>query len=175
MRSLWKQRRNGQCGFSLIELMLVVAILGFVSAIAVPMYVHSLRKAQRTALMVEAKQVHKALKAFYIDNNKYPAAFAGPDMLNTSTLAPLTTEGYLSQSVANSFLSKLSGEQVMMYIAFWTDGEDREIWMFLQPEYDVNEFIYIFDTQMVFGSKWHDGVYMWEDGYYKKIDEVQDL
>jgi prepilin-type N-terminal cleavage/methylation domain-containing protein len=167
-------RRDKQGGFTLIELMMVVVILGLVSAIAIPIYARSLRRAQRTALMAEAGQVHRALKAFYIDNSKYPAAFFGPDMLNTSTLAPLTTNGYLSPGVANSFLSKLVGGKVNTYIAFWTDGQDREIWMFLQPDYDVNEWIYIFDTKMIWGSQWHDGVYLFDDGY-KKIDEITDL
>lgn len=174
MRGVPESHRDKQDGFTLIEVMLVVAIIALVASIAVPMYVRSLRKAQRTALMAEAGQVHRALKAFYLDNNKYPAAFWGPDMLNLSTLAPLTTNGYLSSGVANSLLSKLTGDQVGWYFAFWTDGEDREIWMFLQPEYDPNEFIYIFDTQMIWGSQWHDGVYMWDNGY-KKIDEIKDL
>jgi len=139
------------------------------------MYARSMRKAQRTALMAEAKQVHNALKAFYIDNNKYPAAWWGPDMLNTSTLSPLTTDGYLSQSVADSFLNKLVGQQVNSYFAFWTDGQDREIWMFLQPEYDPNEWMYVFDTQLIWGSQWHEGVYIWDDNRFKKIDELHDL
>ncbi len=174
MRDLSMSRRNKQGGYSLIEIMLVVAILALVSSIAIPIYARSLRKAKRTALMAEAGRVHAALKAFYLDNNKYPASW-GPDMLNLSTLAPLTTNGYLSPSTADSLLSKLSGDQVGWYFAFWIDGEDHEIWMFLQPKYDPDEWIYIFDTQMIWGSLWHDGVYTWEDGQYRKIDAIEDL
>jgi hypothetical protein len=47
--------------------------------------------------------------------------------------------------------------------------------MFLQPEYDPNEWIYIFDTQLIWGSQWHDGVYMWENGEYRKLDKIEDL
>ena len=96
-------------------------------------------------------------------------------MLNPSTLAPLTTDGYLSPRIADSFLSKLSGDRVGWYFAFWVDGQDREIWMFLQPKYDPNEWIYVFDTQMIWGSTWHDGVYLWDDGVYKKVDEMNSL
>ncbi len=175
MRSLLMSRRNKQGGFTLIEVMLVVAILALLSSIAVPMYARSLRKAKRTALMAEAGQVHAALKAFYLDNNKYPAAGSGPDMLNLSSLAPLTTNGYLSPTVAASFLSKLNGGQVTWYFAFWIDGQDREIWMLLQPRYDPNEWVYVFDTQILWGSQWHDGVYMWENGDYRRVDEIEDL
>jgi len=175
MRGLMMSRRNKQGGFTLIEVMLVVAILALLSSIAVPMYARALRKAKRTELMVEAGQVQAALKAFYFDNNKYPAAWWGPDMLNRSTLAPLTTNGYLSPTIANSFLSKLQGDQVAWYFAFWIDGEDREIWMYLQPRYDPNDWIYIFDTQLIWGSQWHGGVYMWEDGEYRRVDQIVDL
>jgi len=175
MRGPSSLRTRGQGGFSLIELMLVVAIIGLLSSIAVPMYMRSIRKAKRTALMAEASQVHAALKAFYIDNNKYPAAGWGPDKLNTSTLAPLTTHGYLSPRIAESFLSKLNGEKVAWYLAFWIDGQDREIWMLLQPEYDPNAWVYIFDSQLLWGAQWHDGVYMWDNGQYRKIDEIKDL
>lgn len=174
MRHLSELRRRSQKGFTLIEVMLVVAILALLSSIAVPMYARSMRRAKRTALMAEAGQVHAALKAFYLDNNKYPAAWWGPDKLNPSTLAPLTTDGYLSPRIAESFLSKLNGERINSYFAFWIDGQDREIWMFLQPKYDLNDWIYLFDTQLVWGSEWHDGVYLWDDGY-KKIDEITDL
>ncbi len=175
MRGPSMSRRNKQGGFNLIEVMLVVAILALLSSIAVPMYARSFRKAKRTALMAEAGQVYAALKAFYLDNDKYPAARSGPDMLNLSSLAPLTTNGYLSPTIAGSFLSKLSGEQVGWYITFRTDGQDREIWMFLQPKYDLNEWIYIFRTQRIWGSQWHDGVYVWEDGEYRNIDEIENL
>jgi prepilin-type N-terminal cleavage/methylation domain-containing protein len=175
MRGLSMSRRNRQGGFNLIEVMLVVAILALLSSIAVPMYARSQRKAKRMALMVEAGQVHAALKAFYLDNNKYPAAGSGPDMLNLSSLAPLTTNGYLSPTIAASFLSKLNGGQVTWYFTFWIDGEDHEIWMFLRPNYDPNQWIYIFDTRVIWGSQWHDGVYVWEDGEYRNIDEIENL
>ena len=54
MRRMSISRRDKQGGFTLIELMMVVVILGLVSAIAIPIYARSLRRAQRTALMAEA-------------------------------------------------------------------------------------------------------------------------
>jgi hypothetical protein len=154
---------------------MVVAIIGLIAAIAMPVYARMHRRAQRTALMAEATEVHQALKAYYLDHNKYPPAFVGPDMFNTSTLAPLTTQGYLSQGVAESFLSKQYGGFVNLYITFWVDGQDREVWMFIQPAYDPNEWIYLFDTQLIWGSQWHDGVFLWDGSDYKKVDEISDL
>ncbi len=47
--------------------------------------------------------------------------------------------------------------------------------MFLQPKYDLNEWIYLFDTRLIWGSQWHDGVYLFEGGEYRKVDEIEDL
>ena len=175
MRTRRASARNHEAGFTLIEILMVVAILALIAAIAMPIYARMHRKAQRTALMAEATQVHQALKAFYLDHNKYPAAFSGSDMLDHSTLAPLTTQGYLSPGVAKSFLSRQASGSVNTYISFWIDGQDREIWMLLQAAYDPNEWIYIFDTQLIWGSQWHDGVFIWDGTGYKKVDEVMDL
>lgn len=63
--------KNKISGFTLIELMIVIAILGIVSAIAIPAYTGYLA----TARMVEAKNNIAALKLaeeeFFLENNEY--------------------------------------------------------------------------------------------------------
>jgi len=58
-------------GFTLVELMIVIAILGIVSAIAIPAYTGYIE----TARMTEAKNNIAALKlaeeAFFLENNQY--------------------------------------------------------------------------------------------------------
>jgi len=62
-----------QRGFSLIELMIVVAIVGILAAIGYPSYRDSVRKANRTegkALLVDAANRQER---FYSNNNSYTA------------------------------------------------------------------------------------------------------
>ncbi len=159
----------------MIELMLVVAILALLSAIAIPVYANILKKARRTAFAAEARTFHQALMSYYVDHDKFPAASFGPDMLNTATLAPLTTEGYLTTQAAESFISRQVSGQLFLYLPLWTTSADQQLWVFLRPDYDPNEWVYVFHTEFIWGSKWHDGVYFWNNFEYKTIDQVKEL
>lgn len=59
-------------GFTLIELMIVVAILGTLSAIAVPLYGNQIDKARNTKAIADLRIIEKEIMAFRIGNNPLP-------------------------------------------------------------------------------------------------------
>ena len=66
------KRKNGQKGFTLIELMIVVAIIGILAAIAIPQFAAYRAKAQNTAALTDARNLRTNLEGFFADWQHYP-------------------------------------------------------------------------------------------------------
>jgi type IV pilus assembly protein PilA len=60
-----------QSGFTLVELMIVVAIVGILSAIAIPNYQKYQAKARQTEAKIALASIHTAEKAAAIESNSY--------------------------------------------------------------------------------------------------------
>ena len=58
-------------GFTLVELLVVVLIIGILAAIAVPQYNQSVWKSRYTQLMLTAESIARAEEIYYMDNNVY--------------------------------------------------------------------------------------------------------
>jgi len=58
-------------GFTLIEIMIVVAILGIISAIALPSYTEYVRKGKRTDAKVELMRVAQLQESYFVQNLSY--------------------------------------------------------------------------------------------------------
>jgi general secretion pathway protein G len=59
-------------GFTLIELIVVMAIIAMLLTLAVPRYFHSVENSREAVLKQNLAQVRDALDKFYGDNGKYP-------------------------------------------------------------------------------------------------------
>jgi len=64
---------NNQRGFTLIEIMVVVVILGILASIVVPRLLGEPEKARRTKAAVQIRGFEQALASFKLDNGFFPS------------------------------------------------------------------------------------------------------
>ena len=77
-------RRQGEGGFTLIELMIVMAIIGILAAIAIPRYVQMVNRAKEAVLKEDLHTMRNAIDSYTVDKEKAPQG-----------LEDLVTGGYL--------------------------------------------------------------------------------
>jgi len=68
-----KSRSLSARGFTLVEIMIVVAIIGLLSAIAVPNFVRARTTAQAKTCMNNLRQIDGAAQTWALENRKSPA------------------------------------------------------------------------------------------------------
>ena len=68
-------------GFTLLELLVVVAIIGLLAAYVGPRYVSQLNKSEVTAARTQIEALGRALESYRLDNGSYPSAEIGLNAL----------------------------------------------------------------------------------------------
>jgi general secretion pathway protein G len=97
-----RQRARGRAsGFTLIEIMVVVVIIGLLAAVIVPTVVSKVDEAKVNKAKADIQSLETALTMYRLDNSKYPTSDQGLTALVTQPTDPSIKHwrpgGYLSR------------------------------------------------------------------------------
>ena len=84
-----KNRTSRKSGFTLVEIMIVVAIIGLLAAIAIPNFIKARTTSQMNACINNLRQIDGAIQQWALENNK----------VTTATVAYTDISPYLKNSV----------------------------------------------------------------------------
>lgn len=74
-------RLRDRAGFTLIEIMVVIVILGLLAALVVPKLIGRTEEAKKTQARVQIKHIEQALGLFKLDNGFFPSTEQGLEAL----------------------------------------------------------------------------------------------
>jgi len=117
-----KNHRN-QKGFTLIELMIVVAIIGILAAIAIPQFAAYRERAFIASMKGDCNSVRTGEEAYFADNNTYiaiastntPTALPGVAQISDGNLVVVTAG---AAGIATSYIVTVSSDKTAKQIIY---------------------------------------------------------
>jgi general secretion pathway protein G len=91
-----RRRRSGEGGFTLVELMIVMAIIMILATIAIPIYVRTLQRAKEATLREDLHTMRTAIDSYTIDKEKAPESL--DDLVQAGYLKSIPLDPMTSSS-----------------------------------------------------------------------------
>jgi type IV pilus assembly protein PilA len=103
LRKLRAHTGEGQRGFSLIELLIVILIIGVLAAIALPAFLGQRSKGQDSSAKSAARNLVSAVESFYATNKTYAGAASDDDVQESGVYGTNDGEADIVSSTATGY------------------------------------------------------------------------
>jgi prepilin-type N-terminal cleavage/methylation domain-containing protein len=154
-------RHRIERGFSLVELLITLAIIAILMAIALPLMREAILRAHISAVATDARAIYIAFKRHHMDNSMYPPE-SDSSAFELATFEPLVGLQYYDGRV----LPKLLGSQADAYSSPDDLGPNQEFWLEMTLAYDptVRFLVADSDDAPLAGGDWFDGIFLYRNG-----------
>ena len=113
------QNQKRQQGFSLIELLIVVAIIGIIAAIAIPNLLNAIDRGKQKRTMADMRSIGTAVESYAVDNNVYP--IAATSAILSGLVAPIYIK---TMPQADGWAHTFQVDSIATEYTIWSQGKD---------------------------------------------------
>jgi general secretion pathway protein G len=131
-RRSWRVRRAAEAGFTLIEMLVVITIIGLIMALVAPRVLNYLGESKVKAAKIQIASLGSALDLFYLDEGRYPTTAEGLTALVERNGNDTTWNGpYLKGTIVpadpwgHSYVYRAPGEHGPYdIVSYGSDGQE---------------------------------------------------
>ena len=126
-----RRRRRSQAGFTLVEILVVITIIGLIMALVGPRVLNYLGESKAKAAKIQIESFASALDLYYLDLGRYPSSNEGLTALTRGNNAPGWNGPYLRGGVVpndpwgHSYVYRSPGQRSPYdIISLGSDGQE---------------------------------------------------
>ena len=152
--------KGRSAGYTLVEMLMVLAIISLVATIAVPLYSGAIDKSHRSTLIHDAGELYRSFMRYYVDEGVFPSTSTPVErQFDVTNLAPLSSQGYFRH--VDTFMHKLGNNQVQNYDSPNIGSDDTQFWATINSKRQPGFILLVAHTNDLPFDRgtWYDGVY----------------
>ena len=127
-----RRRRHGERGFTLVEILVVITIIGLIMGLVGPRVLNYLTESKAKAAKIQIESFSSALDLYFLDNGRYPSSSEGLTALVQRPGSVMSWNGpYLRGSIVpndpwgNPYLYRSPGQHGTYDImSYGADGQE---------------------------------------------------